>query len=108
MHNYKLRYDINIEDKPEGYSKNEADGKGLTDGLLTISILFPDDGSYSQAVVAAYNGRENRPFTQDEVFKIWMTLGLSLHDTGQLTGWRKEAAHGFADGMRRLFKSDQV
>ena len=102
MHNYKIRYDIDIENKPEGYSKEEADDKGLTDGLLVISVLFPDDGGYSQQVVAACNGKENRPFTQDEVFKIWMMLGLSLHDTGQLTGWRKEAAHGFADAIRGL------
>lgn len=105
MHKYKIRYELALEDRDGGYTKEEADEKGLTDGLLLFSILFPDNGSYSQATVINYNGVEKRAFTQDEIFKIWMSLGLSLHDNDELEGWKREFIKMYAGHIREIFKN---
>lgn len=106
MHKYKIRYELSIEDESKGYTKDEAEEKGLTDGLLLFSVLFPEDGSYSQQAVFSYNGVKRRPFTQDETFRLWMTLGLGLHDNGELEGWKNEIITVYADLIRKIYKRD--
>lgn len=102
-HIYSLRYNFNIENQPEGYTKEDAKNKGLTDCLFGVSILLPEDGSYSQKTIISYNGKEKRVMTPDEIFKIWLMLGMNLHDNGELTGWRAEFAKVHAESARDKF-----
>lgn len=103
-YNYSLRYEIKIESDENGYTKDQSEGKGLTDCLLAFSVLLPETGEYSQAVVFNWNGKEKRPFTQKELFKLWMSLGLSLHDNNGLKGWHAEVITLHAKMIRSLFR----
>lgn len=108
LHTYKIRYDVDIENRPEGYSKEDADNKGLADGLLVMSLLYPDDGSYSQMRAASFNGKEKRPLLPDEVFKIAMGMILMLNDDGKLDGWKSKVAKKFSEDIRRVFLGQTV
>jgi hypothetical protein len=103
MSKYALRYQTNMEFRDEGYTAEEAGDCGLTDCFIGISILLPEDGSYSQAIVVADNGKEKRKMTQKEIFKAWMMLGLSLHDQGELQGWQAAHVKTHSDIIRSMF-----
>ncbi len=102
---YALRYTPNLEFRDEGYEKEDAGNEcGLTDCFLGISIILPPDGSYSQQIVIADNGKEKRSMTQKEIFKVWMTLGMSLHKEGALKGWHKEFVKLHSEMCLNIFK----
>ncbi len=104
-HQYKLKYKIEIEDRDKGYKPEDADEEhGLTDALAVFSIIYPEDGSYSQCIALTADGREKRPLSQDEIFKLWMTLGLSLSQSEKLSEGKKELAKHFAELVRDIFK----
>lgn len=103
MYKYSLRYIFSVEYKKEGFTKKDANGKhGLCDSIINISILQPPDGSYSQAVFS-YGGKDGNSLTQEEIFKAWIMLGISLHDEGKLKGWRKEFVEIQTAGLRDIF-----
>lgn len=108
MHKYQLRYEFESETRPEGYTKDELGSKGGCDAFLGISIIKPEDGSYSQACVVNIDGAENRSLTQEEIFKIWMMLGLSLYDQGKLEGWKHQLTELHSQAVRLAFKSFAV
>src|SRR5690349_5944292 len=101
-HKYALRYDIVTENDPNGYTKEEREDKGLCDSFMFFSIIEPDDGSYSQAVFS-FKGKENRELNDDEKFKAWLMLGLSLNDDGNLKGWKAQHVAGHATIIREMF-----
>lgn len=103
-HKYALRYKYELEDRDEGFDVADAtDGRGLTDCLLGISILLPETGEYSQAIVISAYGKEKRPLTQKEIFKVWLMLGISLHDVGKLEGWQSEFVKMHSEMIRTMF-----
>lgn len=61
----------------------KAEGVGACDALILHSIIFPPDGSYSHNFFAM-DGRERKPLSDEEVFKAWMMLGMTLERKGQL------------------------
>lgn len=104
-HTYSLRYNIDIQADEKGYKKKDAGEYGLTDCLVVISKILSSDGSSSQKIIMAYNGKEKRSFTDNELFKVWMTLGLELHDRQMLKGWKAHITEAFATTIRTLFKN---
>ncbi len=102
---YALRYSFNEEYRDEGYTKEDAtEGKGLCDAIIGISIIYQDDGSYSQAVFSA-NGKTKAACTPQEIFKAWHMLGMSLHEEGLLKGWHKDCVKLHAETARAFFKA---
>lgn len=78
---YKLRYDLNFE--PGKWEKKDAEGKGLTDALLVVSVLTSGDkaheGSMSVGIISV-DGRTSKPGNPipqppTEMFSIWSMFG---------------------------------
>lgn len=107
MYKYSLRYTWDVENIKEGYIKEDAGDKGLCDSLIGISIILPDDGGYSQCIFS-YSGKESRELTQEEIFKAWLMLGLSLNNEGELKGWRKQTVKIVSDRVREIFKKNKI
>jgi hypothetical protein len=103
MSNYKyaLRYTVDFQSREKGYFKKdvETDKQGLTDAAMIVSIIKPKDGSYSQMLMT-HDGQTKKPLTQKDIFKVWLTLGISLSDTNELKGWHKEVV----DSVTRLVR----
>jgi len=100
---YALRYTWLSETRDEGYTKEDAGDLGLlADYFLGISIVLASDGSYSQELFSI-NGKEKRSLTQKEIFTAWSMLGISLHDEGELKGWRADFVQMHSEITRSLF-----
>lgn len=102
MRKYALRYKWGVESLDEGYQKEDAGEDGLCDAMLGISIIFPEEGGYSQALFS-FHGKEKRPLNQEEIFKVWMMLGLSLHDEDKLKGWKSDLVSLHSKMIRSFF-----
>lgn len=107
MHKYAIKYELNAGNRKEGYDKDDAEnGKyGLCDAFIFISIIKSEDGSYSLGMSSA-DGKEKRALTQEEIFKVWLMMGVSLHDEGKLLDWKKSFVELHAETIRMLMKHD--
>lgn len=105
---YALRYRWETEYREGGYTMDDQidDDHGLCDALFFVSIVLPSDGSYSQMVITV-NGQTKEPMSDKEVFKVWMTLGLSLADRGNLIGWHAEIVTMMAKIIRKVFRRNK-
>lgn len=101
MNKYKLKYDIKIETCSEGYDKSDAGEYGLTDKLIVISIIELECGGYSQCLFTFNKDKE--PLSQEEIFKTWLTLGLSLSNQNELKEWRKEMVDTHSKNISTIF-----
>ena len=102
MYKYAIRYNFNQECREEGYTEDQSDGNGLCDAIIGISIILPPDGSYSQQLICI-NGKTKKPMTQDEIFKAWLTLGMSLRNEDKVTGWKKYLLNVLHEFIIKIF-----
>ena len=106
-HKYKIRYRIVVETREEDFVPEDAsDEQGLTDGLVAVSLLYPEDGSYSQQIVLAADGRTNEAMQPNDIFKLWMTMGLGLADSDDFIGGKDAILKAFAGMIRQIFNGD--
>ena len=105
-HKYKIRYKIGFETREHDYRPEDcSDEQGLTDGLAVFSMLYPEDGSCSQQLNLALDGRTNEAMEPNDLFKLWMMMGLGMADSGDFTGGRQNLLQVFATMIREIFKS---
>src|SRR5277367_3369312 len=102
-HNYKIRYMLQQEFADKGYTKEDANGWGLTDAYIFISMLKYENGAQSQNIFS-YDGKEKRSLTDNELFDEWTKLGLILFDNEKLTGWKKDCIEEFGETIRDFYK----
>ncbi len=86
MHKYKIRYDASIEYREEGFTKDEADEKGLTDALIICSVLYPEDGSLSHLWLSDTG---NGKMSSVEIFKAFSSLACMLSKDETLHDWQR-------------------
>jgi hypothetical protein len=81
---YKVTY--YVQHHAKGMTEREvlALDRGGCDSLIVISQLYPEDGSYSQAV-ASINGETGESVDENEVWKAWTALAHSLMDSDELS-----------------------
>jgi len=74
---YPITYNIKRHDPP--LEKDEVIEKELggCDSIIIISQIYPEDGSYSQAIVSL-DGRTNDDVGLDELWKAWTIMAASL------------------------------
>lgn len=104
MKKYALRYTWFAEADKE-YTKDdiENDQQGLCDAMVAISVVLPEDGSYSQLIMSA-DGRTKTEMTQDELFKVWLMLGMTLKKNKGLSGWKKQIVEFIGEAVSDIFK----
>lgn len=89
MNKYALRYDLKLiagEFSKEDIDQNET---GLADALVVLSMLYPDDGSFSLGIVSL-DGRTNKPVSSTELFKVWTMIAKQLSETNELSDARRQ------------------
>lgn len=102
---YKLKYKLSIENDSQGYKREDAknDEDGLCDALVFMSILYPEDGSYSFEAHSA-DGRSGKQLDAIDLFRAWSILGMSLSENPDLKGWQKQVTEVHASLMRDAIK----
>jgi hypothetical protein len=91
-HVYKLKYDFNAD--AGQYSKEEIKeaGKGGSDALLLVSVLYPENGSLSIYFESMDGRNEGKSLSDHEVFKIWLMLAGRLGRSTTLNDIQREYA----------------
>jgi hypothetical protein len=77
-HDYKLKYDFNSEVGHFKAADIKAEGKGGTDGLVLISCIEAEDGSYSQTFVSKDGNDDGNEMSTEKLAKAWLMMGMSL------------------------------
>lgn len=110
-HKYRLEYDIKLTNHPEGVPQSQV-GKenGATDALLVLSLLYPEDGSFSMAIAGSRDGRTGGPVTDSEIFKVWVLLAAHLSRSGELGEGKKalcsEVGRAIWEALQQARKED--
>ena len=99
QHIYKLKYLLK-SDSGNFLPSEINEDEGLCDAMAFISILHPENGSYSQAIFS-HDGRTNKELTDQDKFKIWSMLGLSLSNESDLKGWHKQLVNLMAEALKQ-------
>ena len=93
-HLYPVTYQVNrLHKKPVAAAKIRESGLGACDVLIIHSIMMPEDGSRSEAILS-YDGRTGNEVDDMELFKSWM-----------MTAHRLEQSTTLPDGHRELAKT---
>jgi len=91
-HKYKLKYDLDTKVGEFTKEELEKDDAGGTDALILVSLLYPEDGSFS-TYFTTYDGRNEGKNLEDiEIFKFWSMLSKRLSESNTLSVKKKEIA----------------
>ena len=86
---YHLGWTMNQLDPPFTREQLEEANMGGSNAGMFISILLPEDGSYSQAT-ASLNGITGERLSAKDEWKAWAMLGLALSEREDLDENRRE------------------
>lgn len=86
---FKLRYEFDAQ--AGDFVKADANGAGLTDAVVFLSLVYPPDGSFSLAVISQ-DGRTGEPVDPHELFKAWLMVGDQLARNADLDEGRRAFA----------------
>lgn len=89
-HDYKLEYDVRFKAGHFTAEDLRARGMGGTDGLIFISCIEHEDGSYSQTFESV-DGATNDPMETDKLAKAWLLLGGALQNRSDLGALHRAA-----------------
>lgn len=102
MSDWRCKYTIDMEAGRFTREDLEGDDKaGGCDAFVFVSMLYPEDGSYSQ-VVLSFDGRADGAELDDtDLFKVWSMLGAQLAGSESLSSNRRALCQSVLDAMRR-------
>lgn len=104
-HKYRLLYKMEVPPTP--LAKEEVpEGWSATDALLLVSMLYPDDGSFSSLIIPV-DGRPGVPLSDersvlddDQMFKVWSLMAKRLSESKTLGAGKKDFARMVFDTIR--------
>lgn len=82
---YKISYEFDPKLGDFTASELMKAGRGGCDALVFFSILYPEDGSYSQKLVSI-DGRTGDSLSTADIWKLWAVLGGGLAASGSEFG----------------------
>ena len=86
---YHTRY--TFEPQAGAFTRDElGPDEGACDAFVFVSMLYQEDGSYSQQV-ATFDGRDRgEPLAPEELFKVWCLLATELSGREDLSEGRRD------------------
>jgi hypothetical protein len=99
--NYHLKYYIEVGD----FTKEQADGHGLTDAIVIASILRgpkAHEGEKSIAIVSADGHNKGQEIPSTELFQVWTILADMLTQEDDLPAWQKAMAESVINAVRKM------
>ncbi len=102
-HKYKIKYDIKHE--VGNFSKEDIkeSGSGGTDAFVLFSIIYPEDGSYSQTYISL-DGMTGEALDRNELWKLWSTLSALLAKSEELPEWKRFISETAFEMVRDVIK----
>jgi hypothetical protein len=105
-HKYRLTYDV--EAHPEGLSPDELEeGEGACDAAVILSMLYPEDGSYTWNITSV-DGRTEKELDGDELWKAWLMLTKHLSIRDDMRPGKKETCHNVFVQVSSMLKQKKT
>lgn len=98
---YAIQYDLDFQ---VGAFKAEdiiAAKNGGTDAIIFCSILFAEDGSYSQQLFSIDGRNEGEALLGEDLFKFWALLSHSLAQNKTLSENKRKFCEDVFEEYRR-------
>lgn len=92
QHNYKLKYELTTDVGSFTADQIKAENKGGTDALFLISMLYPEDGSFSMSFFSKDGRNGGQALPDTEMFKAWLLMGHKLSEREGLDDFRRGLA----------------
>lgn len=106
-HKYKLKYSLDAN--PGEFDKDEITDGG-TDALIVGSLLFPEDGSYSQTYFSIDGRNKGKAVPVMDEFKFWLLMAKSLSENEKLPEGRRAfcrmAFDTFVEAMKHVERTE--
>lgn len=98
---YHVSYTIKVEEPPISFETASAAHAidrsfGACTAVVIGSILYPEDGSYSSKF-SSVDGRSKAPLSAGEMFKAWVTWGMSLAEDPELSDDKRKLCKAVID-----------
>ncbi len=74
---YKVKYSLEPE-AGEFTAEECREAGGGCDAFMLVSMLYPDDGGFSQSVVSFDGRKDGDPLTDGELWQVWSVLAAGL------------------------------
>ncbi len=80
VHKYKTKY--NLISKAGEFTSEEIrkEGIGGCDAFIIFSLIFPEDGSYSQTFFSFDGRNEGKKLNPNDLWKVWAIMTKNLID----------------------------
>ena len=105
-HKYKIKYDIKHEVGNFSKEDIQENGSGGTDAFVLFSIIYPEDGSYSQTHFSL-DGRTGEALDRNELWKLWSTLSALLAKSDGLAEWKRFISETAFEMVREVIKDKE-
>lgn len=79
-HKYRIKYDIKVDCGEFTRDEIKKEGVGGCDAFIFFSIIYPEDGSYSQTFYSSDGRNEGRALGSSELWKVWAMMTKNLVD----------------------------
>lgn len=103
-HTYKLKYFLKAESGEFKKEIADKEGCGLTDALLVVSMLYPEDGSYSQTFFSFDGNNKGEDISDNDLFKMWICIASTLKGKSDLVKWKREFAETVFQSYREAIE----
>ena len=85
-HKYKVKYNIDPEVGEFSAEEIRKEGYGATDAFIFFSLIFYEDGIYSQNFFSFDGRNKGKSLSSNDLWKVWALLTKNLIE-------RKEELH---------------
>lgn len=104
-HKYRLKYDLKTEAGLFTSAEIKKNNLGGTDALIVISMVFSEDGSYSQ-MINSFDGRNDEmPVSDNDLFKVWILLAKRLGESQTLPTMKRAQANDTFESFQKIIAS---
>src|ERR1700761_5540680 len=86
---YPLTYEITPRPERVPASWVREQGLAACDAVVVLSMIYPEDGSFSLAV-PSLDGRTGEPVTDADLWKVWTMLAKNLSESPTLSAPKRE------------------
>jgi hypothetical protein len=111
MSDYALKYNIIWDNNNnKGFTKEEIEeaykkeDMCASDAFLLVSILRPEDGSFSICHVSVDGQNENKPISDLDLFKVWSMLSNTISESAPYQ-WQRDIAKEAFEQVRKIVLS---
>lgn len=104
-HKYKTKYQLDADYGEFTKEEIKKEGAGGCDAFVFFSLIYPEDGSYSQTFFSSDGRNKGKDLDSNELWKVWSMFTKNLVDRkDELPEWKYQLADVTWDAITDMMK----